>query len=195
MSSIRSFVAIPIPDTIKKSVQDWIEPFRRHDSSIRWIKPEGIHLTLKFLGNVEEERFEKEFFFDFKQLCTPFRPIRLVADMVGQFPPRGTPRILWVGLSGRAGVAGDLDPLKQLAQSVDNFFERFGFPKEKRAFAPHMTIARIKEKPSSGFLKKWHEVGVVSFGEFVADRVVFYRSELTKTGAVYRVIKEFQLLT
>ncbi|MBI4412246.1 MAG: RNA 2',3'-cyclic phosphodiesterase [Deltaproteobacteria bacterium] len=238
MSTIRSFVAIPIPDNIKKSVQDWVEPFRRHDSSIRWVRPEGIHLTLKFLGEVEEKRFEN-FFSEFTQLLTPFRPIRLSVKEVGQFPPSGTPRILWMGLSG------EIDPLKLLVRSVDDFFERFGFPKEKRAFAPHVTIARIKEKPSStlraksptegaqepvtlsafggtaplapqvpqggtasppralrvarsltgssGFLRKWHEAGPVSFGEFVADRVVFYKSELTKGGAVYSVIGEFEL--
>lgn len=187
MSSIRSFVAIPIPDNIKKCVQDWVEPFRQHDTSVRWVRPQAMHLTLKFLGQVEEERFEREFYPEFTQLSAPFEPIKLVVRGMGQFPPRGIPRVLWTGLEG------DLEPLKKMAEAVDNFFERFGFAKEKRTFSPHLTLARIKQKPSSGFLKKWGEASPPSFGEFVADRVVFYRSELTKAGAIYSVLREFSL--
>lgn len=187
MSAIRSFVAIPIPDSIKKSVQDWVAPFRQHDSSIRWIRPEGMHLTLKFLGEVEEKRFEEEFFKNFPQLLGSFQPIKISVRGVGQFPPKGIPHILWVGLDG------ELDRLKKLVEVVDNFFETVGFAKEKRDFSPHLTLARIKQKPSSGLMKKWKEVSSPTFGEFRADRVVFYRSKLTKGGAIYTVLKKFLL--
>lgn len=184
---IRSFVAIPIPDNIKKNVQDFIEPLRVHDSSIRWVKPEGIHITLKFLGDVEEERFEREFFPEFTQLLGPFQPITVLIQGVGQFPPHGNPRIFW------AGVEKGVQPLVNLAEAVDNFFEPFGFAKEKRKFSAHLTIGRVKQKPSSGFFKTWHKESFPLFGEFVADKVVFYRSELTKSGAVYSVLHEFNL--
>lgn len=187
MSTIRSFVAIPIPDDIKKTVQDWVEPLRKHDSSIRWVRPEGMHLTFKFLGEVEEERFEKEFYPEFTQLLGPFQPITVLVQGIGQFPARGNPRILW------AGIEKGVDPLIQLAEAVDNFFEVFGFAKEKRKFSPHLTLARVKKKPSSGFFKAWSREKFPLFGEYVADRVVFFRSELTKQGAVYSVLQEFKL--
>lgn len=187
MPSIRSFIAVPIPDKIKQSVQDWIVPFITHDTSIKWVRPEGMHLTLKFLGNIEEERFEKEFFVDFPQLLSSFQPIKLTVGGAGEFPPKGIPRVLWLG------IGGETEPLKKLAGEVDDFFCRFEFSKEKRSFSPHLTLARIRTKPSSGFLKVWREVESPSFGEFVADQLVFYRSELTKGGAVYSVIRRFPL--
>ncbi len=187
MPPIRSFVAIPLPDTIKKSIQDWMESLQKEAPSIRWKKPESLHVTLKFLGTVEEERFEKEFYPGFSRILAAFDPIKLYAKGTGQFPERGKPPLLWVGISG------ELDPLKQLAQAVGAFFEGHGFPIEKRSFTPHLTIARLKEKPSSGFLKRWQEAKSVSFGDFIADRVLFFKSIPAKTGSVYTVLREFEL--
>lgn len=185
MALIRSFIALTLSDEIKKSVQDWILTLRHHDTSIRWAGREQMHLTLKFLGDVEEQRFEQEFFPVFSQLLSPYMPISLSVEGVGQFPPRGSPRIFWVGLEGEMG------PIRELVGQVDEFFERFGFPRERRPFNPHITLARLKSRPSSGMIKVWQESSKIQFGRCLVDRVIFYQSTLTKQGAVYSVIRSF----
>lgn len=184
---IRSFVALPIPEEVAKMIRERVEPFRRHDTSIKWLPSEKIHLTLKFLGGVAEEMFEENFFPQFPQLLAPFRPISLATTGRGQFPPRGVPRVLWIGLGG------EVELLEKLEVAVEEFFEPIGFPREKRVFHPHLTLARIRQKPSKGFMKAWQEGFSFPEIQFCVDRVCFYRSELTKGGAVYSVLKEFKL--
>lgn len=189
MAPIRSFVAIVFPDDIKAEIHSWVKPLRQHDTSVRWVHSENLHLTLKFLGSVEEDRFENEFYPEFPELLSRFQPIKICLKGIGQFPPQGRPRVLWAGLAEGAEL------LVKLAGEIDAFFEKFGFISEKRPFRSHLTLARIKQKPSSGFMKVWKGLPAPSFGECIADRVTFYRSELTKEGAVYRVLREFPLGT
>lgn len=187
---MRCFVAIPLPASLTGPLFEWCEALRKQDSAVRWIIPDNLHLNLKFLGEVDPEKFDEKFFEGFTQLLHPFEPIPLTVGTLGQFPPKGIPRVLWTGVGGEG-----LSTLHRLATIVEDFLERSGFSKEPRPFAPHITLARLKTKPSSGLLRAWRESVDAVFGDFVADRIAFFRSELTKGGAIYTVVREFSLGT
>lgn len=185
---MRCFVAVPLSLSLRDPLSEWCRSLRRHDSAIRWVAADNLHISLKFLGEVDPEKFDERFLEEFTQLLHPFEPIPLTVGTLGQFPPKGIPRVLWAGVGGEG-----LSTLHRLATIVEVFFERSGFSKEPRPCLPHITLARLKEKPSSGLLKVWKESATVSFGDFLADRVVLFKSELTKGGAVYSLIREFPL--
>jgi len=183
--TIRSFVAIPLPEAVKEQIADWMKPLRLQAPDIRWVRPESLHLTIKFLGSVKEERFEREFFPEFSQSLVS-KPLSLTLDHQGQFPHQGSPKILWLGLSG------EVDLLQGLAAKTEKFFEGHGFAPENRPFAPHITIARIKEKPSIDFMKLWADTLPLTV-HFVADSLAFYSSEAGVGGSIYQIIKEFKI--
>jgi len=187
--SMRCFVAIPLPPTITGGLSDCCLGFQRHDSAVRWVRAENLHISLKFLGEVDPKKINEKFFEESTQLLAPFEPIPLSVRMLGQFPPKGIPRVFWAGVTGEG-----VQRLQEFSKTIEDFFERFGLPREGRPYHPHVTLARLKTKPSSGLLRVWKESTDRTFGDFIADCVTLFRSELTKGGAVYNVVREFPLV-
>jgi 2'-5' RNA ligase len=177
--TIRMFIAIEIPGNIISKFCELQEGIEDYGFKIRWVRSENIHLTLKFLGNVEAAKID-EIAETISKTLEGYTPISLKAKGIGVFPGIKRPRVLWIGLTGQ------LESLIRLQKTLDENLKVFGFPEEKRPFKGHLTMARIKAKID---VKKLGDA-LMAFRSFesetfTADQVVLYKSELKPSGAVY----------
>ena len=176
---IRTFIAVEIPDKIISSIAKVQEDIKTYGFKIRWVQPESIHLTLKFLGNIEAADAENVG----RAVCKAARavaPLSLQAKGIGVFPGIRRPRVVWVGITGQ------LETLGRLQKTLDENLAAIGFPKEKRPFKGHLTLGRIQKKiDSKTFIEALDTLGIFETETFTADRVVLYKSELKASGAVY----------
>jgi 2'-5' RNA ligase len=181
IEEVRSFIAIELPEQIKQrlgQIQTKLKPGR---SPAKWVAPEGIHLTLKFLGNIsvssiaDVTRVMEEAAFG-----TP--PFHLEVKGTGVFPDVKRVRVVWIGL------AGELDKLIQLQKRLDRGLEGLGFAPETRPFTAHLTLARMRDEASPSERAAMGElVSKAEFdaGGFAVDRVNLMKSQLTREGAIY----------
>ncbi len=183
-TTLRAFIAIELPDDIKTHLHTVIQNLRQRVAGpdIKWVAPESIHLTLKFLGHVPTSRVE-EFQQSLGDICTATPPMWLAIQALGGFPSTRTPRVIW------AGLGGDIEPLALLAERIDVAFTELGFPKETRAFTPHLTIARIRQEATretrTALGAALAEAHIARGIEFRAVAVSLMRSQLLRSGAVY----------
>lgn len=134
---MRLFVAVTPPPEALEEVGDALAPYRREWSRLRWIPRDRQHVTLSFLGDVDEDRREA-LTARLDSVSCDHCPPRLHFAGAGAFPRAGRARVLWVGLSG------DRDPLAALAASVAAAARQSGIDQEDRAFSPHLTLARLR---------------------------------------------------
>jgi len=151
---------------------------------LRWTKPENLHLTLKFIGEWPEDRLE-----ELKQalasIPAPSAGFDVKFSGDGIFPKTRTPRVFWVGIEPSA-------ELRQLAADMDRVLGTLGIAPEKRAFSPHLTLARIQERTSLGPLHREIESLLsLEFGAFHAECFYLYQSQLRPGGSIYTRIGEF----
>jgi 2'-5' RNA ligase len=143
------------------------------------VKPENIHLTLRFLGNIDESS-QGEVIDSIESVFDKFSPLNMNFSGLGVFPDERRPRVLWTGLEG------DVSRLSLLASEICTALRIKGFPKGRNHFSPHITIGRFKkkdvEKNLFDILGKYNSLLT---GFFVIDEIVFYKSELLKEGAKY----------
>jgi 2'-5' RNA ligase len=185
--TIRTFIAVELPEKIISSISRVQENVRSYGFKIRWVRPENIHLTLKFLGNVKKADIEKVGEAIFESV-KEYSPITLRAKGIGTFPGIKRPRVIWVGISGQ------LDLLVGLHKTLDEKLEAIGFPKENRSFRGHLTMGRVKAKiDPKRFGDALDELAGFESESFVADRIILFKSELKPTGAVYTKLVEASL--
>lgn len=184
---MRTFVAIDLDSDIKKRISAFVAELRPRSRGIKWVEPGGMHLTLKFLGEIPEDAVSdvKE---ALEKIAANHKPFRLKLKGTGYFPPvRKSPRVLWVGVEAETVIF-------QLQSEVERQTERLGFPCEERKYHPHLTLGRVKN--SSGveevlpFLEQAREK---EFGEMTVKRITLFRSVLKPSGAEYTVLVEKEL--
>ncbi len=185
---IRSFIAVDPPPEVLDKIADMIESLEKQTRGMRWVNPDGIHLTLRFLGEVDEEVFP-EIESRLKQLALGEGPISLTASGLGFFPDPARPRIVWVGLGG------ETDRLESLGKKVNEAFRDLPVhPEEAREFKPHITVARIADHHRASGIARILEKGKgAQFGSFSVNTLILYKSNLTPDGARYTKLKEFKL--
>jgi 2'-5' RNA ligase len=186
--SIRAFIAVKIaPDTVK-ALAGLISRLKESPAQVKWVRPESIHFTLKFLGNIEAGRIDQIE----AALAGPLSeesPFRIDVGMLGGFPNLERPRVLW------AGVEDAGNGLKRLAKLVDRKLTKVGFAREKRAFAPHLTLGRVKNfRYIEDVQARMETEAEFDGGGFTVDNVHLYKSLLKPTGAVYTILKTFPLI-
>ena len=176
-------MAVTLPREVRDVLAGVVGRLRAADlRGVRTVAPEGVHVTLKFLGNVEAARVP-----ELSEALTGagegVAPFRLALRGLGAFPDEGAPRVLW------AGVAGNTDALGALARRVDDACAALGFPRERRAFSPHLTIARLREGASDVDRRRAADalaaIGLEDAGSFEVDAFHLIKSTLTPSGAVY----------
>jgi len=181
---IRSFVAVSISGEIRKLAGALMETLAGEVHGVRWVKPENLHLTLKFLGDLSEGQLP-----DLKVALDAaagrHRPFSLGFGGAGVFPPRGRPRVVWIDLAAGGGE------MTALQADVEEGLEPLGFPPGKRPFSPHLTIGRAGESRDPRALHSaLAAAGEISWGECVVDRVHLMRSDLFPTGPRYSILHE-----
>ena len=137
--SVRAFVAIELPDHVRDVLSEVVEHLRlARIQGLRPVRPEGVHLTLKFLGDIESGRVQ-----EIVDVLTPMARghsrFELLLGGPGAFPNTRSPRVLWLA------IEGDLEPLAQLQDQAQEALQRLGYARDKRRFSPHLTVARLRD--------------------------------------------------
>lgn len=182
---MRAFIAADINEELRKRIEKLQSEFKRrlkNPGPIKWVQPQLIHLTLKFLGEADEARLD-EFYQAIEMVCQGRKNIELEFNKVGCFGR--PPKVLWLGLEK------PLPELENIAKDLEDAFEVLGFEKEQRDFSPHLTLARIKEgKPDRELPKIVESFGKIESPKVLVDSVCFYKSQLTSDGPVYTLLKK-----
>jgi 2'-5' RNA ligase len=182
---MRLFLAIELPDVLRSSLSSLQGVLRSAWPGWRWVRPEGIHLTVRFLGEVETglDAASRE---AWRAAAGGVQPFDIRLGRLGRFPKGGAPRVLWVGIE-EVGGGGQLPAL---AESVEQAARDAGFDAEKRPFRPHLTLARAsrRERP------RWAEGIEIEQGEAVrVGQLILFSSQLHPAGARYTAIDRFML--
>jgi len=183
---IRSFLAIGIPEEILGEIGRLQERLKREiRGDIRWVRPEGIHLTLKFFGDIPEGAVS-DISPVVEKAAAGHDPPGLSVSGTGVFPDLRRPRVLWLGMTG------DVERLLTLQTALERDLQRIGFPREERPFRPHLTLARIRSQQGlTGLGRALEKRGDCEAGRFVAAGLSLFKSDLTPQGAIYTKLREF----
>lgn len=183
---MRTFIAVELPEEIKKKIGEIQAPLKRTNAFVSWVKPGNIHVTLKFLGEVPEERIEEVFEATEKAVEGAERFTMSLKGM-GGFPNLKRPRVIWIGTG-----SGE-EALSLLAKRIEEEMEKIGFPREKRGFSPHFTIGRVKSPKNIEQLAARVESSDFQTEEIEVAEVVVMKSQLTPSGAIYTPQKTIRL--
>ncbi len=180
----RIFFAIPLSDEIKRIMETVQKSMKGMPGKIKWVEPEKIHLTIKFVGDTDTEKVES-LYKAVDKLSLP-QPFQITLSETGMFPGPGRPRILWVGIQ-------ESQSLQSIAKQVDDKFTIHGIKKEKRDFHPHLTVGRVKGRGlPDETVKTFLNINVPN-ETMQVDSIVCYRSDLTPQGAEYTALHTTQL--
>jgi 2'-5' RNA ligase len=177
---IRAFIALELGAEVRRRIADLVSKLRPRYHGVRWVRPEAVHLTLRFLGDSTPEQVARV-----ERSLDALAPARPPSDGrirgLGVFAARGSPRVLWLGLE----VADDV---RDLQADCERAAIEAGFPPESRPYAAHLTLGRWRGGPA-----RMPELPPVDLGSTRLDTVVLMRSDLGPGGASYTVLASFPL--
>jgi RNA 2',3'-cyclic 3'-phosphodiesterase len=185
---MRLFVSIEIPGKIKSKISKMVEKLKNHLTPVKWMENKNLHVTLKFLGWVEDEKIGK-LMECLKKSVKGLKPFELSFAGIGYFPDRKHPRVIWVGTEDGS------EKVKRLADKIDGAAAAKGFREEEKEYTSHLTIGRIKEKIDTDALTKYiseHEGS--KFGKFRVDHISLMKSTLRRSGPIYEEIEQIKLI-
>ena len=187
-SKLRLFIAFDLPENVKESLATAMDSLRAVlRGPFGWVSPDGMHLTLKFLGNASSGRVD-EIADAVRQACAGREAFALRLSGAGTFPAGRSPSVIWAGLDG------DVDELASLQREIEDAMEPLGFPKEKRPFIPHLTLGRVRDRLPAAEIGRLAELlASVRYGDqgpFAVERIALKRSELGPGGARYSTLSE-----
>ncbi|MCP4715590.1 MAG: RNA 2',3'-cyclic phosphodiesterase [Deltaproteobacteria bacterium] len=186
MESLRTFIALELPEQLKKRLGKLRDELQGRVSGVRWVKPDNIHLTLKFLGPTGADKVERIAGI-LKQESRGLMAFSLQVAGLGAFPNTRNPKVVWAGLKVDEGLA-------ILQQRLELALVPAGFAEEKRPFVPHLTLGRVRKPQARTELRAvFEQHGEIDLGTYTACRVTFYQSDLLPSGPVYTVLKAFEL--
>jgi 2'-5' RNA ligase len=181
---VRCFIAIDIPPSVLQRLRAETQDLqtRLGTASVRWVHPDGVHLTLRFLGEIAPPKVDA-ISRTLQQVVPIHAPFRMAVSGVGCFPNLRRPRVIWIGIQEPSGA------LSALQRGIEDAILGLGFEPERRVFHPHLTLGRVRQAARPHELQAigaaLREHGMQSLGDFPVREVVLYRSELKPTGAVY----------
>lgn len=182
---MRLFVALDVPEAVRAALIELTERFRKTCPGARWVKLEGAHITLKFIGEVSSEKLEE--IRSALGAISHFDPITVRFAGLGFFPSPRRPRVFWAGVEGGA-------PLAQLAAAIEMKLEPLGIAPEKRAFQAHLTLARFESpQDSRGLAAAVEALGSPEFGNETFSEFHLYQSVLKRSGAEYTRLVSYPL--
>ncbi|MBN2201494.1 RNA 2',3'-cyclic phosphodiesterase [bacterium] len=184
--TIRTFIAVPVPDSVSGSIASFASPLKRLDADVKWVRPESLHLTLKFLGDVETVRIPAVGD-AMAEAVSESRAFTLQLGGSGFFPNASRPAVIWIGVTKGAG------DLTHLAEAVDAAAVRCGFGAESRPFAAHLTIGRVRSPRGIDRLVTALSGSRYESAPFSARTILIMKSDLQRTGAVHTPYRTIQL--
>lgn len=189
-SLVRVFCAIELPAGARARAAEHAAGLRNQLAEVRasWPRAENLHLTIKFLGEIEQSRIEA-----LSNACEcaarGIQPFKLTLEGAGAFPPRGVPRVLWLGIKDSSGE------LARLQSRLEEECEAIGFAREERSFHPHLTLARVRGPQRARELAKLHQEAGFEAIEFPVTELVLMRSQLGPGGSRYTEISRHHFKT
>jgi len=184
---MRMFVAIPVPDSVKQHARMFRNDLGASRADIKWVEYENYHLTLKFLGEVDEASL-REISQNLRRAAESCPPFNLSIDSLGFFPSRMRPRVIWLGLRG------EIEKAQFLGERVDAYLASAGFEEEKE-HRFHLTLGRIRSDNKVNELLKIaeHMAGHKKLSPFKVDRMQLMKSSLGPGGPTYSVLETYEL--
>ena len=178
--TIRTFIAIRISSELEQAFKKLLEELKRVQCNVKWVNPESVHLTLKFLGNLTKTKIG-EVLEGTKEASRDFSSFQIRTKERGAFPSIKRPRVFWVGLEA------DGQTLIQLQNKIDDELSGLGFEKDTRRFHPHLTVGRVRSPKNIGkVIQKFVEYPFPEI-EFKVEQILIMKSELTPKGALYSI--------
>lgn len=184
---MRTFIAVELPEQIKKEIEVLQAPLKKTNAFVSWVKPGNIHITLKFLGEVPEEKIN-EVFSACEAALKNAGKFKMNLKGMGAFPDFRRPRVIWVG----AGKGGE--ELSDMATKIEEEIEKIGYPKEKRKFSAHFTIGRVKSPKNIEKLIELVKSSDFETADIEVSEVTVMKSQLHPAGAIYTPLKKIPLL-
>jgi 2'-5' RNA ligase len=182
---IRSFLAIELTEGLRRSLAALQRRIDSPEIDVRWVRPENIHLTLRFLGEVSEEELER-ISRTARNAAEKAVPFRVVLGGLGAFPTARSPRVVWVGVE-------DPEPLVSFENELTRELARIDWPPPDKAFRPHLTLARVKSSRGKGRLTRLLEGNrSATVGEIQVEHLALIKSELRPTGPIYTALDRFR---
>jgi 2'-5' RNA ligase len=180
---MRAFIAIDLSESLRAALAEAQQDFRSACPGARWTRPEGIHLTLKFLGEISDAQ-AKQVVEALAQIG-PFESFSVEVKGFGFFPHAARPRVFWAGVAAPPALA-------ELAARVESHMEKIGFAREDRAYSPHLTLARFQvPRPQPALEAAVAARTTTSLGKFEASDFFLFESKLSPQGAQYRKVMRF----
>lgn len=183
---IRAFIAIEISENLQKEFSKLQEELKKSNADVKWVEPQNMHLTLKFLGETEENKIEKikEIL---NKIASETSPFEITFSKLGAFPKFSSPRVIWIGIN-----EGKKD-LENLANKIEKSLTHLGFSEEKRLYSAHLTLGRIKSGKNKEKLIKIIEEknSFYSLQKLSVQKIVLIQSNLTPSGPIYTKLAEF----
>ncbi len=185
---IRAFLAIEIPEEIRQKIYQTFARLHRQISNVKWVEAPHMHLSLRFLGELELSLIENEISPALEKISLESKPLHLTLQGVGLFSSMDKPRVFWLG------VGGELVDLKRLYLKIEKTLQAWPIHVEEHDFHPHITLGRVKQIADR---KIWQqaleEYEKIDFANFRASTISLFKSELTPTGPIYTRLQEFSL--
>ncbi len=184
--NLRCFIAIGISEPIRLEISDLIDVLQKYDADIKWVKPDNLHFTLKFLGNTPEELLP-EIHGSLLAIASSLEPFYINIYGSGVFPNKKYPRVIWAGVK-------DSDIMIRLKYALENAMSLLGFQKEDREFDPHLTLGRVRSR--KGILHIVNELDTVAekdFGSIHVRTVRLMKSDLRPGGPEYTCLYDVPL--
>jgi 2'-5' RNA ligase len=183
---VRAFIAVDLDPGLKTTVEELIRKLEASRADVRWTRPGGFHLTLKFLGEIDDAQAGRVKAI-LAEAARRHKAFALRLEGTGAFPGERNPRVLWVGVTAEPGLAA-------LQGDLDRELEAEGFAREERPFQPHLTLGRVKgrdrlERATLELEKHRRD----DFGSMTVRKVALFESRLRPEGAEYRIIHEAEI--
>ena len=183
---IRLFIALPLSNKVENNLSAIITDFKTKGGRVKYVDPKNVHLTLKFLGNTDEQLVDQ-----IKQsidnIGRAFKPVRTTLSKIGAFPDFMKPRVFWIGFEK------SVDILENMVSDFENEVEPLGWPKESRKFKPHLTLGRVKENHDLVDIARYAKSYEFDPIDINFDRIVLFKSTLTQHGPIYKRLHEVEL--
>ncbi|MCH6553455.1 MAG: RNA 2',3'-cyclic phosphodiesterase [Acidobacteria bacterium] len=187
---MRLFVALDLTDAVRAAIAELLAGLKPTTGAVRWVQPDVLHLTVKFIGHLGEEKLPA--LREALARVGTSEPVELEFHGVGFFPNPRSPRVFWVGVRSN-------DALFDLAGQIEAALEPLGIARERRAYAPHLTLGRFKSGPGKktdahGLRRLQEKIAAlpsVDFGHVRCEEFFLYQSKLSPGGAKYSKLERF----
>ena len=191
MALIRAFIAVELPAELKSELAELEGQLKKNSPLVvKWVDPNNIHITLKFLGEISEDSIE-ELMLAIEESTQGIQPFKLEVREVGAFPNLERAQVLWVG------VKGELDKITKLQKRIESNTEQLGFPRESRGFSPHLTLGRVRDEARPNerqrLGKLLADTSFSALHNVDVNAVNLMKSQLTPTGPIYTCLGSVKL--